>query len=466
MYIRNAINYKLRTDISVFEEGEFESIFIETSDSEKATIIGEIYRIPNTNPQLSLERYQSVMEKLNKNKKRVIIGTDQNFDYLKIGSDKTTSDLLDVCLASNMIPTITKPTCVTHTSATLIDNIYLNHTNASIHSGILYVNLSDHFPVFCFVNPVKPVKKSTEPLIFTYRPMSEVIVNQVNNALRETDWNCLLNTNTVQAYNDFSNKLNNVINIYAPEKTVSIQPRYIIREKWMTKGMMKSSYTLNKLFRKCSKKAKTDPSYVHYVRYINCYNKLKHFAKTTYYLQLFDEFKNNSKQTWKVLNNLIGKQNDKTFVPIKFKHNDELISNPQDIANHFCDYFTNVGPGLAAKIPEPINRYSHYLTKSQSRNPKTLFLGPTDPQEIFKIIMSLKPKKSCGHDNISANFLQKIAMNVAKPISILVNKSLIDGIVPDILKIAKIVPIYKAKEKDKFTNYRPVSLLPTLSLKI
>jgi hypothetical protein len=202
---------------------------------------------------------------------------------------------------------------------------------------------------------------------------------------------------------------------------------------------------------------------VHYVRYRNCYNKLKHFAKTTYYLQLFDEFKNNSKQTWKVLNNLIGKQNDKTFVPIKLKHNDELISNPQDIANHFCDYFTNVGPGLAAKIPQHINRYSHYLTKSQSRNPKTLFLGPTDPQEIFKIIMSLKPKKSCGHDNISANFLQKIAMNVAKPISILVNKSLIDGIVPDILKIAKIVPIYKAKEKDKFTNYRPVSLLPTLS---
>ena len=41
--------------------------------------------------------------------------------------------------------------------------------------------------------------------------------------------------------------------------------------------------------------------------------------------------------------------------------------------------------------------------------------------------------------------------------------SLSNGIFPDKLKIAKIIPIFKAGDKHKFTNYRPVSILPHLS---
>jgi hypothetical protein len=44
-----------------------------------------------------------------------------------------------------------------------------------------------------------------------------------------------------------------------------------------------------------------------------------------------------------------------------------------------------------------------------------------------------------------------------------VNKSLEHGIVPNIMKIAKVIPVYKAKEHDQFSNYRPISLLPSLS---
>ena len=43
------------------------------------------------------------------------------------------------------------------------------------------------------------------------------------------------------------------------------------------------------------------------------------------------------------------------------------------------------------------------------------------------------------------------------------NKSIETGIVPDIMQLAKVIPIYKAKNKDEFSNYRPISLLPALS---
>ena len=53
-----------------------------------------------------------------------------------------------------------------------------------------------------------------------------------------------------------------------------------------------------------------NPSYIRYVNYINIYNKLKHTAKTTYYANLLNTFKNDSKKTWQLLGPVIGKHKD------------------------------------------------------------------------------------------------------------------------------------------------------------
>ena len=90
-------------------------------------------------------------------------------------------------------------------------------------------------------------------------------------------------------------------------------------------------------------------------------------------------------------------------------------------------------------------------------------MTPTDPQEIIKILKELKPKQSTGHDNVSTHFLKQISNNISTPVSILVNKSIQSGTFPDTLKLAKVIPIYKAKAKDNMSNHRPISLLPALS---
>ena len=49
------------------------------------------------------------------------------------------------------------------------------------------------------------------------------------------------------------------------------------------------------------------------------------------------------------------------------------------------------------------------------------------------------------------------------PLSIIVNQSLCTGIFPDKLKIAKVIPLYKKQDEKVFGNYRPISLLSSVS---
>ena len=90
-------------------------------------------------------------------------------------------------------------------------------------------------------------------------------------------------------------------------------------------------------------------------------------------------------------------------------------------------------------------------------------MAPTDHYEITKIITSLKSKNSSGHDNINSKFVKLIKQDIISPLVILFNKSLETGVVPDLMKLAEIIPIYKSKDKMLLNNYRPISLLPIFS---
>ena len=87
----------------------------------------------------------------------------------------------------------------------------------------------------------------------------------------------------------------------------------------------------------------------------------------------------------------------------------------------------------------------------------------TEANEIKHIIRSLQPKKSSGYDNLSPHLFKLLAEQISLPIAILINKSLSEGIVPDEIKMAIIIRVYKSKAKNEFSNYRPTSLLPTIS---
>ncbi len=94
----------------------------------------------------------------------------------------------------------------------------------------------------------------------------------------------------------------------------------------------------------------------------------------------------------------------------------------------------------------------------------SVFLFPTTQDEVKKIVQKLKSKSSSGYDGISNTLLKFIIKEISMPLNVVFNKSLKEGIFPDKMKLAEVIPLYKSKgQKDMMNNYRPVSLLPVIS---
>ena len=75
----------------------------------------------------------------------------------------------------------------------------------------------------------------------------------------------------------------------------------------------------------------------------------------------------------------------------------------------------------------------------------------------------MKNKQSAGHDDISNFILKGLISSIADPLAHIFNASILSGVFPEQMKIAKVIPLYKKGDKLDPSNYRPISLLPTLS---
>ena len=136
-----------------------------------------------------------------------------------------------------------------------------------------------------------------------------------------------------------------------------------------------------------------------------------------------------------------------------------MTTDPVVIANKFNEYFINIGNSLADKIPtaEPFHSYLDHPTNC------VFSFQPITEGKISEIIGSLKNKSSYGHDCWSNIMIKKARGPLIKPLTLLINQSLSTGIFPNKLKISRVEPLLKKGKAYLFSNYRPISLLPSLS---
>ena len=147
----------------------------------------------------------------------------------------------------------------------------------------------------------------------------------------------------------------------------------------------------------------------------------------------------------------------------KFELNGKMISNKLKTANGFCNFFQTVASKLKRSCI-PFKEFGLSTPNEKLLNVNSIFkFSHVSVPEVKKHLKQLKRKKAEGIDEIPNCILRDCAHELAPPIAHIINLSLKSAQIAEDLKTAKITPIFKDGEKSKYTNYRPISVLPTIS---
>ena len=152
----------------------------------------------------------------------------------------------------------------------------------------------------------------------------------------------------------------------------------------------------------------------------------------------------------------IGNREEKTSFPKKsyFMINNERTENDIRISNEFNNYFVSVGSTLASKMNVNSCNPVEYIQS----NVQSMAIHNYYENDVTLAINSLK-NSSPGWDNIPTLIAKHVIHCYIKPLVFLINQSLIEGVFPDELKLAKVIPVYKAGSSMELSNYRPISVL-------
>ena len=434
------------------ENYETLGIEIETM-KEKITIIAT-YRHPKHEYESFLEWMKACSDRVNHKNNLVILG-DININLLNDDNLHIVNYKQEI-LTESWIPCILLPTRVTETTATLIDHIYLRNTRKSSISkieGILVTDISDHFGTFIIFKNSQ-VLNIERPYV---RIFSEKNKEKYNEEIKKIDFtNILSESNINEAYSRFVQKVTEAFKKCFP---LTRQSRKAAKHKpWITIGLIKSSKIKNNLYKKW-KKHQTINSEIKYKNYQKVYHQCLKNAEENYYHTLLKNNKNNIKKTWQILNSLFKPKLDKEKKIPKIKSKDKWMNDSTDIANEFNNYFANVGKVQGESIKNATKHYEYHEHSQQN----TMAFENVSLNEIRKSLKSLTNKKSSGVDDLPNIAFKSITENIAQPLMALINRSFLEGIFPDCLKVAKIKPIHKSGVKYLTENYRPISLLNTLS---
>ena len=151
-------------------------------------------------------------------------------------------------------------------------------------------------------------------------------------------------------------------------------------------------------------------------------------SKQAYYDKYFERNWNNIKNTWKGIKSLIYLKTVAFNVPTVLSlDNGDTITNPYDIANTFNNYFASIAETTRKSI-----KYSHkYFSDCLSNESiSTLFLQPTDREEIENIISFLKSNKASDPNSIPYRILFLLKNEISKQLADLFNLFFITGVFP------------------------------------
>ena len=431
-----------------------ESIFVKLKINNEEIAIASCYRKPES---FSAQTFiNSLTEKISsiRSSNTCIITGDFNFNLLQIDNNLHSSSFLDAMLSLGLINTISKPTRNISSSISLLDNIFVSNSMI-FSSGLLYCDISDHFPVFAIVKGA--LSNSNENERIQYRIINDLTLSNLRNSMATRDFSEVLQSDDL----DFAmEKLDQILlsefNQHCPilSKKITKKDRMKPWINYRIKNLMK--FRTNKYI-----SFKRDPrltTWEDFKLIRNYVTKQIVDAKKLYFSNLFNLIKNDMKKVWTVLNGLVRPGRNRNSNEIKSLLIDgRIFSDDQEISNILNEHFSTVGSRISSEF-EGADHHIHSL----SLCPNSLFLKMITPGDVVRIIDNMK-NKPCNFKFYPIKVIKELKFILSSVLSCLINKSLNTGYFPSKLKIARVIPLHKGGSKSELNNYRPISILPIFS---
>ena len=251
LYIANHLSYKCHNDLNIYKKNELESTFTEIVNPRKSNIlVGVIYRHPSMDlADFNCNYLNKLLENIFKEQKSIFLQGDFNVNLLNYNEHNQTNEFLDSLASNSFIPLILQSTRITSHSNTLIDNIFSNVIHPNIVSGNLTATLSDHLPQFSIIPNIFgniPCNKSN----IYERDWSKYDRENFILGYFSVEWEDLLKIDELNADKStkkFLDKINMLLDTYAPLKRVKKYKLKFKSKPWITLGLQKSISVKNKL---------------------------------------------------------------------------------------------------------------------------------------------------------------------------------------------------------------------------
>ena len=447
IYVHNSISYEV---INSAELDSLELLLIKIRPkSSSPFLFMSWYRPPDSRIEL-MDYYERALAFVDTFRLDVIVMGDVNCDIKKSYKSNVIKryEQVNMLYSMQQINT-TMFTRTTHNSKSLIDHMLTNTIDMVKAHGVINLALSDHDLCYVILN----FKCVQTPKTVTYRNLKKINLEAFRSHLSNHPWHEIETCESLDEEVDlWESFLLKSIDEFAPvrRKRVRNQPA-----PWLNSDIKQLMKIRDSLKRKASKSSDEELM----KRYRNTKNlvtkKIRAAKKAHFTKQLFDASNSTSSgNIWSVL---------KPLLPSKKTNQNCQNSDTDDslLANEFNNFFANVGSELAATIP---NVNSARNTTIIQNNTDSLFeLSPVSEEDVLKVIHGMSNKKSTGVDNISTLMIKMAVPTIVPSLTHICNRSLSERIFPTKWKRSKIIPIHKSGNKKSANNYRPISILPSVS---
>ena len=453
IFLRSSINYQNRSDLV---PNDLEGVCLEIfKPNSKPFVIASIYRPPDCSSDF-FTNFESMIKAIDNEDKELHILGDLNCNMLKHIPDQPTKTLKSIYEMYQLYQTIEEPTRVTKTSSTLIDHHATNSTGKIARSGVIHIGISDHSLIYAIrkINPA--TKTGTNIRTIEFRNMKRFDQQQFIADLLGQPWErIILQKDTNSMWSCWKEMFLEILNKHAPIQNKRTRSFNV---PWLTKEIKELIHNRDKLKRKAIV-TNQDEDWQNYKSFRNKVNIAMRQAKTNYYRDKITLQKDNPKDAWKTINNLLGRTCNNTVVN-ELKLNDRKINSPEELAEAFNNYFINIGPSLAHEMALSSVSFESFVKPSHSELPE--FRTVTNAN-VQKILEGLSLAKATGIDNISGKILKVAALAISPSLTYIINHAIISCCFPDDWKVARVLPLHKKGPRNLPDNYRPISILPAIS---